>query len=519
MTEEPCREPAGVVSGEIIFQAQAGCALEIPRPCGIVVFGASGDLAQRKIIPALYRLCLDKLLPDDFFVLGAARTKLADEQFRQLMTGVLREAFPQDFANESCQTFVQKLYYAPLDYGDVNAYGTLAARLRLLEEKHGTLGNRIFYLAIPPTLYETVVLNLGEAGLSRGEGGYSHVVIEKPLGRDLASARNLNAILGRCFAERQIYRMDHYLAKETVQNILMFRFANAIFEPLWNRQYIDHIQITAAESIGVEHRAGYYEQAGVIRDMFQNHIFQLLALTAMEAPALFEAGRVRDEKAKVFRSIRPFNLARLEETVVLGQYGRGTVGDEEAVAYREEAGVQPGSLTPTFAAMRVFIDNWRWQGVPFYLRSGKRLAARKAEVSIHFKPVPHLMFSEALQGGIEANTLVLRIQPDEGIGLRLQVKNPGSRVCLNTVLMDYSYRNVFMLEDYERVLLDCMQGDQMLFARGDAVELTWELLTPIIEKLERDTPHDAFPNYPAGASGPKEAAALLQRDGRNWRAL
>ena len=314
--------------------------------------------------------------------------------------------------------------------------------------------------------------------------------------------------------------MDHYLAKETVQNILMFRFANSIFEPLWNRRYIDHIEITVSETMGVEHRAGYYEQSGVIRDMFQNHIFQLLALTAMEPPALFEADRVHDEKAKVFRSIRPFNLDRLDEILVLGQYGRGTIEGKEVVAYREEEGVAEDSLTPTYAAMKVLIDNWRWHGVPFYLRSGKRLSVRKAEIEIHFRPVPHLMFSQSLQQeSIDANTLVLRIQPDEGIGLSFQAKRPGSRICLNTVLMDFPYRNILMSDDYERVLLDSMQGDQMLFARGDAVELSWELLTPLIEKLEQETVKDFFPNYAAGSAGPDQADELLRKDGRAWRTL
>jgi glucose-6-phosphate 1-dehydrogenase len=412
------------------------------------------------------------------------------------------------------------LYYATIDYGDPSTYRALKARLLDPEKKHHTVGNRIFVLAVPPTVFETVIANLGEAGLSREEGCYSHVVIEKPIGRDLASAERLNALLRKYFEEKQIYRMDHYLAKETVQNILMFRFANAIFEPLWNRRYIDHIEITVAESIGVEHRAGYYEQAGVIRDMFQNHILQLLALTAMEPPSRFMADRVHDEKVKVFRSIRPFMLDRLDETVVLGQYGRGTIEGREVVAYREEEGVSPDSTTPTYAAMKVYIDNWRWQGVPFYLRSGKRLAVRKAEIEIHFRPVPHLMFSHTLrQEDINANTLVLRIQPNEGIGLNLQAKRPWSRVCLDTVLMDLPYRNVLMLEDYARVSFDSMEGDQMLFARGDAVKVSWELLTPLIEALERQTRKDAFPNYAAGSAGPAQAAELLRRDRRVWRPL
>jgi glucose-6-phosphate 1-dehydrogenase len=349
--------------------------------------------------------------------------------------------------------------------------------------------------------------------------GFTHIVVEKPIGWDLDSARRLNTVLSASFQEKQIFRMDHYLAKETVQNILMFRFANSIFEPLWNRRYIDHVQITVAEALGVEHRGGYYDKAGVIRDMFQNHIFQLLALTAMEPPALFEAERVRDEKVKVFRSVRPFPLDRLKDVLVLGQYGKGRPGDKEAVGYREEPGIPGDSITPTYAALKVFIDNWRWNGVPFYLRSGKRLRKKMSEISIHYKEVPHLMFSHAMTEDIEPNTLVLRIQPDEGINLNFQTKTPGSRVCLNPVAMDFGYEKIFSLTAYERILLDCMRGDQMLFVREDGVEQTWSLLTPVIERIEKETVVSYFPNYEAGSAGPDEAELLLKKDGREWRPI
>jgi glucose-6-phosphate 1-dehydrogenase len=368
-------------------------------------------------------------------------------------------------------------------------------------------------------VYETIITNIGVAGFAEEDEGYTHIVIEKPFGRDLESARKLNGTLRSFFKERQIYRMDHYLAKETVQDILMFRFANSIFEPLWNRRYIDHVQITVSETLGVEHRAGYYEKAGVLRDMFQNHIFQLLALVAMEPPSVFEAERVRDEKVKVFRSIRPFPLDRLGDCVAAGQYDKGAIGDAQTVGYREEPGIAPDSTTPTFAALRVLIDNWRWNGVPFYLRSGKRLPRRKAEISIHYKPVPHLMFAKTLEERIEPNMLALRVQPDEGISLYFQTKNPGTKVCLRPVLMDFSYPRVFFLSDYERILLDCMQGDQMLFVREDGVNQTWALLSPLIERLEAETKVEDFPNYASGSAGPPEADRLIEKDGRTWKAL
>lgn len=518
MTEGTFHNMAGNVQTKVIPLEEQGCSIDVPAPCSVVIFGASGDLTKRKIIPSLYRLFTSNLLPEPFFVIGAARSVMNDSDFRNSMEEAVKSE-SRDFSESSWQTFSEMLYYTALEYDLQDSYAGLRDKLLDLEKKHDTEGNRVYYLATPPLVYEAVIENLGKAGLSSENGGHRHIVIEKPIGSDLESARHLNRTLEKSFAESQIYRMDHYLAKETVQNILMFRFANSLFEPIWNRRYIDHVQITVSEALGVEHRAGYYEKAGVIRDMFQNHIFQLLALTAMEPPAIFDAERVRDEKIKVFRSIRPFDLENLQSQVVTGQYDKGTIEGKEVPAYRSEPGVSPESTTPTFAALKVNIDNWRWNGVPFYLRSGKRLSRRKAEIAVHFRPVPHLMFSHAMEEGIEPNVLILRVQPDEGIGLNFQAKKPGSRVCLNTVLMNFSYQNVSLLDSYERVLLDCMEGDQMLFVRSDGVEQTWALLTPLIDKLASDARTSDFPNYAAGSFGPAGADELIKRDNRLWRPL
>jgi len=505
---------------EPVFQTLGDCRIKIPGPCGMVIFGASGDLTKRKLLPALYRLHQSRLLPERFFVLGTSRKEMNPDQFRELMRTAIKEALPADFDDDSWNRFAIKLYYQPIEYGLSESYVTsLRQGLAQVEKKHQTGGNRIFYLAVPPTVYEDVILNLGAPAFAPKDGGDTHVVIEKPFGRDLDSARRLNRILQNSFKEEQIYRIDHFLGMETVQNLLMFRFANSIFEPLWNRRYVDHVQITASETLGVENRAGYYEEAGVIRDMFQNHMFQLLALTAMEPPAAFEADPVRDERVKVFRSIRSFPLDRLGEYVATGQYGKGELDAISVPSYREEPGVSLTSTTPTYAAMKVLIDNWRWNGVPFYLRSGKRLSTRKTEISIHFKSVPHLMFSKTLNEPIDPNVLVLRVHPGEGIALMIQTKKPDSKVCLEPVLMDFTYQKEVLMDAYEWVILDCMQGDHMLFVREDGVEQTWSLLTPVIERLESTTETKAFPNYAAGSSGPDEARLLMERDGRRWRSL
>jgi glucose-6-phosphate 1-dehydrogenase len=494
------------------------CKIEKPGPGCIVIFGATGDLSKRKLVPSLYRLFAGGLLPDEFFIFGASQTKTDDGGFRKIMQEAVSRALPEKFSDDVWTKFSGRLFYETVaDLNSEEFFRTLPSRLAPLEKKFGTCGNRIFYMAIPPSVYETVIRHLGTTGLSSEENRYSRIVVEKPFGYDISSSRHLNSVIAESFTEAQTFRMDHYLAKENVQNILMFRFANSIFEPLWNRRYIDHVEIS--ETLGVEHRADYYEGAGVLRDMFQNHILQLVSLTALEPPAIFAPDRLREEKAKVLRSIRPIPLDKLDEYVALGQYGAGTVDGKDVPSYLDEPGVDKKSKTATYGAMKLYIDNWRWSGVPFYMRSGKRLSASKAEIAIQYRAVPHLMFSHLLPERIDPSVLVLRVQPDEGISLQFQTKMPESRACLQPVLMDFKYEKVFLLDAYERVLLDCMTGDQMLFVSGEIEELTWGLLTPVIERLGGMKGKLKFPNYPAGSSGPKEAEELMSRDGRQWRGL
>ncbi|MFC1867540.1 glucose-6-phosphate dehydrogenase [Thermodesulfobacteriota bacterium] len=487
----------------------ASCLLEAtPDPCTIVIIGASGDLTARKIIPALFNLYLCSALPTPFFIVGCARTELTDQAFRDKMKEALITSGNFDLSEWT--NFASSLHYRSIDYKDLSSFQNLAGFLKKLDKGNKTKGDIIFYFAIPPSLYKSTAEMLGEAGLSlEGEERepWSRIVVEKPFGKDLETAVGLDRSLHRHFREHQIFRIDHYLAKETVQNILMFRFANSIFEPIWNRRYIDHISITAAESLGVEHRAGYYEQAGVLRDMFQNHMMQLLALTAMEPPSLFEADRIRDEKVKVYRSLRPFPVDHLKEYIVLGQYNQGVIDGKEVPAYRKEQGVSGDSLTPTFALMKIFLDNWRWQGVPFYLASGKRMAKKLTEISIQFKKIPHSMFRRTLGEQITANRLILGIYPDEKITLTFQTKNPGAKVCLRSVTMDFNYRQNYTghsLDAYEKVFLDCMLGDHMLFWRQDGVELCWSFLTPILKVCETcDGRSDMLLPYESGTWGPK----------------
>jgi len=493
---------------EIPYQS---CLLEgTSDPCTVVIVGASGDLTARKLMPALYELFIKNALPHPFLVVGCGRTNWTNEDFRVKMKDALSER--SEYAMSKWEDFAGFLFYRPVRYDTPSSFADLAEYLIKLDQEKHTGGNRLFYLAIPPSLYQSTAQMLGSSGLSAEQtngNGWARVVVEKPFGRDLDSAIELDRSIHGHFREHQVFRIDHYLAKETVQNILMLRFSNAIFEPIWNRGFIDYVSITAAETLGVEHRAGYYEQAGVLRDMFQNHMMQLLALTAMEPPSRFEADRVRDEKAKVYRSLRPFPVENLQDYLVLGQYDAGTLDGKQVPAYRDEAGVGNHSLTPTFAAMKVFLDNWRWQGVPFILTSGKRLEKKVTGITVQFKEVPHSMFRQTLGEDIAANQLTLGIYPEEKITLTFQTKNPGARVCLRSVTMDFHYHQNYkgpVLDAYEKVLLDCMLGDHMLFWRKDSVELCWAFLTPILNQCETCGGRaEMLLPYDAGTWGPKAA--------------
>ena len=497
------------------------CAETAAGPGALIVFGASGDLVHRKLLVSVFRLFAQNLLSDRFYILGCGRKKFSDEQFRGKAEQSIRDSSDPPSSGD-LGAFASRLYYVDGDYDDPDLYRRIKSRLVELDRKHGVHENQVFYLSVPPFLYATIVEHLGSEGLACPKGTDNErqrrLVVEKPFGRDLASAVELNNSLSRCFKESQIYRIDHYLGKETVQNILMLRFANAIYEPIWGRNYIDNVQISIAETVGVEHRAGYYDSAGALRDMFQNHMLQMLTLVAMEPPISFEADYIRDEKVKLLRSIRPFDVDTLDDFWIRGQYAQGMINGEKVKGYLGEPGVKPDSRTETYVGAKLFIDNWRWQDVPFYLRTGKRLAAKDTEIAITFKEVPHSMFSSVGLDELPANVLVMHIQPEEGISLRFQAKRPGSKICMSTLNMNFSYKSIFsaeMPEAYQRLLLDCMVGDQTLFTRRDDVEVSWGLITPVLKSWEQSR---AAPQiYPAGCESFAHADRLIAADGRQWR--
>jgi len=488
----------------------------------MVVFGASGDLASRKLIPAIYNLIRDSLLAPEFVLVGYARQPKTHESFRKDMLDAVGRYSRYPAAPRTSTHFASRLFYCEGDYADPAGYARLADLLTECDRKYHTNGNRLYYFATPPSLVPAIVSHLGRAGLvsPRATGdGWTRVVVEKPFGRDLSSAQEFNRLLSSVLNERQIYRIDHYLGKETVQNILVFRLGNGVFEPLWNSRYVDHVQITVGESLGVERRGRYFEEAGILRDMVQNHLLQLLTLVAMEPPVAFEADAVRDEKVKVLKALRPLTADEMDRTVVRGQYGPGRIGDEAVSGYREEPDVKPDSRTETFAAMAVYIDNWRWAGVPFFLRAGKRMPRRVTEIAIHFKQAPHALFRAAGCATLERNVLTLRIQPDEGISLGFGSKAPGPTIRIEPVRMDFRYEAAFggaPPDAYDRLLLDSIMGDSTLFARHDEVEYAWSFITPILEAWSRYPPSD-FPNYPAGTWGPRAADDLIQEGHRTWQ--
>jgi glucose-6-phosphate 1-dehydrogenase len=486
-------------------------ARRAPEPCAVTIFGASGDLTQRKLFPALYALAIRRLLPESFAVVGVARTELTTEEFRERMRQAVIEHGRDDFRDDVWDELAAGVRYVAADLGDDGADRDVIECLNELDATRGTGGNRVYYLAVPPSAIETIIVQMGRR---RATGGWTRLIVEKPFGHDLDSARRLNEVIRSYFDESEIFRIDHYLGKETVQNMLVLRFANGIFEPVWNRQFVDHVQITVAESLGIEGRAGFYEQAGAIRDIVQNHLLQLVALTAMEPPIDFSADSVRNEKVKVLKAMHTPG----PKHVVRGQYGPGWIEGEEVPGYREEPGVDPDSATETFLAAKLFVDNWRWADTPFYIRTGKRLPRRETTIAIQFKRAPHPPFELDSEDSLRPNVLLVQVQPDEGVSLAVGAKVPGQGLTIRTVHMDFLYGGAFRVglpEAYERLILDCLLGDATLFTRADEVEEQWALVDAMVAPWRRD--HPSFPNYAAGSWGPAPADELLGRDGRSWR--
>ncbi len=483
-----------------------------PEACALVIFGASGDLTRRKLFPALYALAYRRLLPERFAVVGVARTEQTTRQFASAMRRAVKQYARDPYSADVWESLAAGVRYVSTDFAGDQGQDLVGEVLDELDRTLGTAGNRLHYLAVPPQAFETVLREIGER--RQREDGWTRVIVEKPFGRDLASAQSLTTSVRRWFAEDEIFRIDHYLGKETVQNMLALRFANGIFEPIWNRQFVDHVQITVAESMGIEGRAGFYERAGAIRDIFQNHLLQLVALTAMEPPIDFTADSVRNEKVKVLRALQTPG----PRAVVRGQYGRGWVEGEEVASYREEPGVDPRSTTETYVAAKLLVDNWRWAGTPFYVRAGKRLARRETTIAIQFQRAPHPPFAELAGDGLRPNVLLIHVQPDEGVSLAIGAKVPGSGMQIRTVHMDFLYGGAFregLPEAYERLVLDAMLGDATLFTREDEVEEQWKLVDAVVGSWGREQP--SFPSYAAGSWGPAAADELLHEDGRSWR--
>ena len=522
MAQDPTSPPGEALLAPAGDELRVANAYAAPAgPAAVVIFGALGDLTRRKLIPALYNLAAAGLLPREVEVIGVGRGETSDEAFRLLLAESLREHATRELDAHTADWLVRRARFVHGDFADPRTYAQLAEALEAARGERGTGGNALFYLATAPSLFGPIVRRLGEAGLARQEDGWRRVIVEKPFGADLASARALNAELLEVLEETQIFRIDHYLGKETVQNILVFRFGNGMFEPIWDRRYIDNVQITVAEAIGVEGRGGYYDTAGALRDMVPNHLLQLLALVAMEPPTSFAAESVREEKAKVLRAVQPFAPERVLTDAVRGQYGPGHVGGRNVPGYRAEPSVPAGSSTETFAALRLSVDNWRWADVPFYLRTGKRLRKRVSEIAVQFRRPPLLIFRDTPVDHLARNVLVIRVAPDEGISLRFGAKMPGPSVRVGNVAMDFRYRDHFgstATTGYETLLYDCMKGDTTLFQRADMVETGWTIVDPVLEVWRALPPRD-FPNYAAGTWGPPAAGDLLTRDGRRWRRI
>ena len=492
--------------------------MEKPADCILVIFGASGDLTNRKLIPAIFELLNQNLLPNKFIVLGVGRTEMTDESFRiKMEEGVKIFSENKNINDETLQQFLKKLYYVSINTESVTDFELLKRKLESLDSEHQTGGNYLFYLATPPILYEQIAGNLGSVELQKECDGYRRLILEKPFGYNLTTAIKLNLKLHEAFNEEQIYRIDHYLGKETVQNLLVTRFANGIFEPLWNRNYVQHVEITSAESIGVENRGRYYDSSGALRDMVQNHLLQMVGLTAMEPPSTFDSNSIRNETLKVFQSLRPFKEEDVDKYVIRGQYISSKIKGESIAGYRDEKDVNPKSRTETFVAIKFYIDNWKWGGVPFYIRAGKRLPTRVTEIVIHFKPTPHYLFSKEEQGN-SSNQLIIRIQPDEGILLKFGMKVPGAGFKVTNVNMDFHYSdlsNVHVPGAYERLLYDVMVGDSTLYTRGDAVEAAWKFVEPI-QKAWENNRDIKIHGYPAGTWGPDIADDLIAEE-KTWR--